>query len=78
VSVYKTAEGVGKTLSKTLHKGDIILVKGSQNTIFLETVVAELMAEPEKAAEIICRQSHAWDAIREKYFRNNPNEKYKI
>jgi UDP-N-acetylmuramoyl-tripeptide--D-alanyl-D-alanine ligase len=47
-----------------LEKNDVLLVKGSQNTIFLETAVEKLMAEPEKANEFLCRRGEYWDKLR--------------
>lgn len=44
--------------------GEAILVKGSQNTIFLEKVVCALMLEKEKASELLCRQEPAWKGIK--------------
>ena len=40
--------------------GDIILVKGSQNTIRLEKVVKRLMAHPEEANDLLVRQGDNW------------------
>jgi len=41
--------------------GDVILVKGSQNTIRLEKVVKRLMAEPDRAEELLVRQGKEWE-----------------
>jgi hypothetical protein len=41
-----------------------LLVKGSQNTIFLETAVAELMAHPEETDTLLCRRGKFWDKQR--------------
>ena len=43
---------------------DVILVKGSQNTLFLERVVEMLLAQEEDAAKL-CRRGSFWDNIRE-------------
>lgn len=52
-------------LSKELKKGDIILFKGSQNTILLESVVAELLKNKVDTAKL-CRRSSYWDQQRKK------------
>ena len=44
--------------------GEAILVKGSQNTIYLEKVVYALMLEKEKSGELLCRQDTAWKMIK--------------
>lgn len=49
----------GKKLQDIMKKGDLILVKGSQG-MRMEKVVEEVMAEPEHAAELLCRQDARW------------------
>lgn len=62
--------GVGKALldEKVIRSGDLILVKGSQNTIFLEQTVEELMLYPEQAHRLLCRQEEHWDHDRQAYW----------
>jgi hypothetical protein len=40
-------------------EGDLILVKGSQS-MRMEKVVEEIMAQPEKKAELLVRQEKEW------------------
>lgn len=54
---------------KTL-KEATILVKGSQNTIYLEELVKELLANKEDSAKL-CRQSPYWLDFKEKFRRSN-------
>jgi UDP-N-acetylmuramoyl-tripeptide--D-alanyl-D-alanine ligase len=49
----------GRKLQEMLKEGDLVLVKGSQG-MRMEKIVEEVMAEPQKAAEILCRQSNDW------------------
>lgn len=56
---YEDARTAGKELEAILGEDDIILVKGSQS-IRGERAVEELMAEPEKAAELLVRQDPMW------------------
>ncbi len=58
---YEEGEQAGKELQEMLEPGDMILVKGSQSTR-LEKVVEELMAEPERAPELLVRQDVNWKA----------------
>ncbi|QQR93395.1 hypothetical protein IPJ91_02995 [bacterium] len=44
----------------------VILVKGSQNTIFTEIVVEQLLANPEDKAKL-CRRGKFWDERRKNY-----------
>ncbi len=56
---FDTWQGVGEKLQALLQPGDIVLVKGSQS-IRLEKVVEEIMAEPARAAELLVRQDPEW------------------
>jgi UDP-N-acetylmuramyl pentapeptide synthase len=49
----------GKFIQTMLKTGDVILVKGSQS-MRMEWVVEEIMAEPERKAELLVRQSAEW------------------
>ena len=54
----------GEHLRTFMQKEDILLVKSSQNTLFLETTVEMLMAHPEDADDFLCRRGAFWDAKR--------------
>lgn len=54
-----TSQEAGRFLQERIHVGDLILVKGSQG-IRTEKIVKELMAQPERAAELLVRQSREW------------------
>lgn len=56
---FYTADEVEKELQPFLEEGDLILIKGSQ-AIRLERVVETIMAHPERASELLCRQEKFW------------------
>lgn len=54
------ADSAAEMLEKLLKPGDAVLVKGSQS-MRMERVVRSLMAEPEKAGELLVRQDTIWN-----------------
>jgi len=52
----------GRELQNLIKAGDVLLIKGSQS-IRAERIVEEIMAEPERAGELLVRQSDAWKEI---------------
>lgn len=60
VSCYQNASEAGAAIASFLRPGDLLLVKGSQNTIFLEEAIKTLMKKPELAADLLCRQDSYW------------------
>ena len=64
---FRSALEAARYLKERLSGGETILVKGSQNTVFLEAAVKELMLHPEKAGELLCRQTPFWEKQRRRY-----------
>ncbi|MFA6435811.1 MAG: UDP-N-acetylmuramoyl-tripeptide--D-alanyl-D-alanine ligase [Candidatus Gracilibacteria bacterium] len=60
---FDTALQAADFLLSFIKKGDVILVKGSQNQIRLERLVKALMKEPEKAKEMLVRQDEYWEKM---------------
>ncbi len=56
---FETAEAAKLPLQKMIQKGDVILVKGSQS-MRMEKIVEEIMAQPQKASELLVRQEKNW------------------
>ncbi|MEK7481006.1 MAG: UDP-N-acetylmuramoyl-tripeptide--D-alanyl-D-alanine ligase [Patescibacteria group bacterium] len=56
---FSRAEEVEEALQPFLEEGDLILVKGSQ-AMRLEKFVETIMAHPERAGELLCRQESFW------------------
>lgn len=59
---YDDAARAGRELQALLGPGDVVLVKASQS-IRAERIVEEVMAEPERAAELLTRQDPMWRSI---------------
>ena len=62
---FKNSWLAGKWLRKNLRGEEIILVKGSQNTIFTEIIVEALLAD-KKDKNKLCRRGRFWDRQRRK------------
>jgi UDP-N-acetylmuramoyl-tripeptide--D-alanyl-D-alanine ligase len=60
VHSFKTSLEASAYFSKHIKKGDVILVKGSQNNVRLERFVKEFMANPEEAPNLLVRQEKFW------------------
>lgn len=56
---FAHAEEAGKFLQDRIKEDDVMLIKGSQ-IARLEKVVKEVMAEPERASELLVRQESYW------------------
>lgn len=56
---FDRALDAAEHLKSVIGKGDIVLLKGSQG-MRLERAVKELMAEPEGAKDLLCRQDKEW------------------
>ena len=54
-----------QTIMDIIKPKDVILVKGSQNTLFLERAV-EMLLSDNKDKDKLCRRGEYWDRIREK------------
>ncbi len=56
---FESSETCGKFLSAMIEPSDVILLKGSQGTR-MERAVAMIMAHPEDAPNLLCRQEKEW------------------
>lgn len=63
VNSFMTAKDAGLFLKKNLEKGSLVYFKGSQNKVRLEKAVKMVMAEPERAGELLCRQGREWEDV---------------
>ena len=59
ISHFNTSEEAGQFIKERINSGDVILVKGSQS-MRMEKTVLSIMAEPERAEELLVRQGREW------------------
>lgn len=57
---FENSRAAGQFAQNIIQKGDIILVKGSQNEIRMEWFVEEIMAHPENKKTLLVRQDKEW------------------
>lgn len=68
---FRNAYLASQYLKNQLQAGDLLLVRGSQNTILLEIAVEQLMAKPHLAEQLLCRRGEFWEK-RRFMVNNNP------
>jgi UDP-N-acetylmuramyl pentapeptide synthase len=66
VNWFSTAGEAANYLIENISGNEIILVKGSQNTIFLEIVV-EALLKNKSSVKNLCRRGPFWDKTRRPY-----------
>ena len=65
IKMFDDTPEAGRFIQAWIKPGDVIFAKASQGTIDakgvrMERVIKELMAEPDRAAELLVRQEDAW------------------
>lgn len=59
---FSRSEDAGQKIQEVLASCDMVLVKGSQ-AMRMEKIVEEIMAHPEDAKELLCRQETYWKGV---------------
>ena len=68
IKIFKTPYEIGHFLKRVVTKNDIVLVKGSQNGVFVEEV-SRILLDPElKPEDVLVRQSKSWRRKKRKAF----------
>lgn len=58
--MFKKRDDLIKSVDSILQPGDLVLIKASQNKNYFEEVTKHLMEHPEKAGDLLVRQSKFW------------------
>ncbi|HPS40520.1 MAG TPA: Mur ligase family protein [Candidatus Woesebacteria bacterium] len=66
--LFTNAIEAGLKIANLLQANDLILVKGSQNTIFLEEAVKKMLQNEKEAEQVLCRQSPWWLNVKRQAF----------
>lgn len=64
-SFQNTWKALAFIKNRLIKEDDVLLIKGSQNTLFLEIIVENLMLKIEKSEDVLCRRGEYWDKKRE-------------
>jgi len=64
VKWFKNGYLAADYIKEMIKKDDIILIKGSQNTLLLEIAVEKLMVNPNDSAKLLARRGAFWDKKR--------------
>lgn len=64
---FKNSKDAGKYIEENIPKESILLVKGSQNEIFLEEAIKEILLNSDDK-EKLCRQDSYWMKIKKSFF----------
>ncbi len=57
---FKSSSEAGAWLEPKLRRGDVILAKGSQNLVYIEELVKQILKEPKMAPKLLVRQNGFW------------------
>ena len=68
---YSSPHRIGVYLRQIIDKDTVILLKGSQNKVFLEEAIKPILADPSDKTKLV-RQSDDWLAIKHDQFDDNP------
>jgi len=60
IFTFPTSTEAGLFIQNRLKTHDVVLIKGSQNTVRMERITRELMAHPDRAEQLLVRQSPDW------------------
>ncbi|AKM81805.1 MAG: UDP-N-acetylmuramoyl-tripeptide-D-alanyl-D-alanine ligase [Candidatus Pacebacteria bacterium GW2011_GWF2_38_9] len=64
VEFFENSTLAGEKIAQLLRANDLVFVKGSQNTIFLEEAMKLMMKDRKEAKKLLCRQSPWWLSVK--------------
>lgn len=60
ILVFSSTKEAIHTIQEEIHRGDVILIKGSQSAR-MERITKAIMADPDQAKELLVRQEKSWE-----------------
>lgn len=63
IHAFQDSKSAGRFLKEQIQKGDLVLIKGSQNKVRMEHCVKRLMKYPQNASRVLCRQGKMWKEV---------------
>lgn len=68
IKIFKTPYEAGHFLKRIVNKGDVVLIKGSQNGVFSEEVTRILLEDGQDPSNLLVRQGATWKRRKRKAF----------
>ena len=71
IHTFMSPYAAGAYVASIIKLGDVVLAKGSQNGVFAEEAIAQLLADPAQCAKLV-RQGSSWQAKKRQQFADAP------
>lgn len=71
IHIFNSPYAAGAFVRKILQSKDVVLAKGSQDGIFVEEAIAQLLGNPDDRSKLV-RQSSAWQQLKREQFDDAP------
>jgi UDP-N-acetylmuramoyl-tripeptide--D-alanyl-D-alanine ligase len=69
IASFDNSRKAGAALKEIIKKDDLIFFKASQNTLYLEEAIEQILKNPEDK-NLLCRQDYFWTKSKDEFFKN--------